>query len=125
MFLKKNIKNKIKFLFKKLFLYEKVYEFPEKLSNKIRNFLKLLFCKSCSCKNNSIIASLTSYPARINSCWITITSLFNQNCSGYKIILVLSLEEFPSKKIPWTLKLLRLKGLEILWCKENYKSYNK
>ena len=125
MFLKKNIKNKIKFLFKKLFLYEKVYEFSEKLTKKIRNFLKLLFCKSCSCKNNSIIASLTTYPPRINSCWITITSLFNQNFKNFKIVLVLSIDEFPTKKIPWTLKFLQTKGLEILWCKENYKSYKK
>ena len=88
-------------------------------------FLAFLFCNSCSSRNSSIIASITSYQPRIKSCWISLSSLFNQDFEGYKIVLVLSLEEFPSRKIPWTLKFLQLKGLEILWCKENYKSYKK
>ena len=104
---------------------EKIYVFYKKLNNKIFSFLSLLSCKSLSHKESSIIASLTTYPPRINSCWLTITSLFNQNFKNFKIVLVLSLEEFPTKKIPWTLKLLQRKGLEILWVKENYKSYKK
>ena len=56
---------------------------------------------------------------------MTITSLFNQNFKNFKIVLVLSTEEFPTKQIPWTIKLLQLKGLKILWCKKNYRSYKK
>ena len=114
----KRIKTVIRKAFNKI-------ENHNKFIKRIVQFLNLLLCKPVRYSDNSIIASLTSYPPRINSCWITITSLFNQNFKGYKILLVLSLEEFPSKQIPWTLKLLRFKGLEILWCKENYKSYKK
>ena len=97
----------------------------EKYKNKIKQFLTILSSKSRFNRGNSIIASLTSYPPRINSCWISIISLLDQSSKDYKIVLVLSLVDFPSKQIPWTLKLLRFKGLEILWTDENYKVYGK
>ena len=56
---------------------------------------------------------------------VSIISLFNQDYKDYKIVLTLSLEEFPKKHIPWTLNLLRSKGLEILWCDQNLKSFKK
>ena len=51
--------------------------------------------------------------------------LFNQKAINYKIILVLSKEEFQNKKIPWTINFLEKKGLNILWINKNFKSYNK
>ena len=39
--------------------------------------------------------------------------------------MVLSSQEFSSRKLPWTLIILQKKGLEILWITENLKSYNK
>ena len=97
----------------------------EKYKNKIKQFFIILSSKSCFNPRNLIIASLTSYPPRINSCWISIISLLNQSSKNYKVVLVLSLVDFPSKKIPWTLNFLKFKGLEILWTDENYKVYGK
>ena len=89
-------------------------------------YIFLLFnIKSLKSDDHKLIVSLTSQPSRINTCWISILSIFNQDFINFKIILVLSKLEFPLQKIPWTLKILQKKGLVILWIKENYKSYNK
>ncbi len=89
-------------------------------------FLFLLInIKSLRNSDNPLIVSITSQPSRIKNCWITILSIFNQDFRNYKIILVLSKKEFPSQKVPWTLKILQRKGLQIFWIKENLKSYNK
>ena len=89
-------------------------------------FLFLLFnIKSLRNGGNPLIVSITSQPSRIKNCWIAIVSIFNQDFENYRIILVLSKEEFPLQKVPWTLQILQRKGLEILWTKENLKSYKK
>lgn len=85
----------------------------------------LFFSKKLIHKDDSIILSLTSMPARIKSSWISIVSLLNQKHKNYKLILVLSTEEFPMRRIPWTLNFLKSKGLEILWTKKNIRSYKK
>ena len=104
---------------KKLLFYIKIYWI------KIYRLFLLLSVKPIECSNESIIVSLTTHPARIKSSWIAIISLFNQKAVNYKIILVLSKEEFQNKKIPWTINFLEKKGLNILWINKNFKSYNK
>lgn len=73
-----------------------------------------------------LLVSLTSYPARINTVNQTIESLLNQTVKPDKIILWLSIEEFPNKEKELPKQLLDLipKGLTIDWC-QNVKSYNK
>jgi hypothetical protein len=92
---------------------------------KIYRLFLFFSVKSIQNEDESVIVSLTTHPARIKSSWIAIISLFNQMAVNYKIILVLSKEEFQNKKIPWTINFLEKKGLNILWINKNFKSYNK
>ena len=92
---------------------------------KIYRLFLFFSVKSIQTEDESVIVSLTTHPARIKSTWISLISLFNQKATNYRIILVLSKEEFHNKKIPWTINFLEKKGLNILWINENFKSYNK
>ena len=62
------------------------------------------------------IVSLTSFPKRIHTVWVTIASLMNQTVKPKKIILWLSKEQFFNKKIPKSLEKLKKRGLEINFC---------
>jgi hypothetical protein len=73
------------------------------------------------------IISLTSWKARINTVPKTIFSLLQQ-CPGFHIVLVLSIEEFPqmTKELPEDLMLFVNNNLiEILWVYKNFKSFKK
>ena len=73
-----------------------------------------------------IIVSLTSFPARINTVWITISSLFEQSERPDKIILWLSKKQFSSKDIlPFNLLRLEQFGLEIRLEEEDIRSHKK
>lgn len=67
---------------------------------------------------SSIIVSLTTYPARVGSVWITVTSLLQQTMKPYKIILWLAEEQFPEHVIPNNLERLKRRGLEIRYCED-------
>ena len=68
-------------------------------------------------QNSNIIISLTSYPARINTVWMTVETLLHQKkVKPKKIILWLAEEQFPNKKIPKTLMRQEKRGLEIRFC---------
>jgi len=69
-------------------------------------------------ENSKIVVSLTTYPARIGKVWITITSLLQQTLKPYKVILWLSQEQFPDKKLPRQLVRLQGRGLEIRFCED-------
>jgi len=75
---------------------------------------------------NNLLISLTSYPKRITYVHKTLKSLFNQTVLADKIVLNLSIEEFPerNKDLPNSLKNYIKKGLEINWCND-IKSYKK
>lgn len=75
--------------------------------------------------NSNLIVSLTSFPARIGTVWITIESIFQQDYKPWKVVLVLAEEEFPGKKIPETLEQQVKRGLEIIWTDLNTRSYKK
>lgn len=64
---------------------------------------------------NEIVVSLTSFPARIKTVFVTIDSLLCQSLKPNHIILYLAEEEFPSKEIPEALKAQQKRGLEIRW----------
>lgn len=65
-----------------------------------------------------IIVSLTTYPARISTVWITIASLLAQTMKPYKVILWLAEEQFPEHKIPKRLEKMKQRGLEIRFCED-------
>ena len=77
-------------------------------------------------RDERIVASLTSYPKRISSVWITIETIINQSMQPDKIILWLAAEQFPNKydDLPDTLLGLMNKGLTIKFCKD-LKSHKK
>ncbi len=83
------------------------------------NIIQELFAKS-------VVVSLTSYPARINTVHITIKSLLVQQFKPEKIILWLAKEQFKRLEADLPIDLLSLKnfGLQIEWC-EDLKSYKK
>ena len=97
-----------------------------KLSYKINKVLvNLLFPLYCRWKKGNgtdaeskIIVSLTTYPARIPTAWITIASLLQQTVKPYKVILWLAEEQFPKHKIPDSLSRLEKRGLEIRFCED-------
>ena len=75
-------------------------------------------------KQNQLIVSLTTYNKRIYDVHLTIESLFRQTLKPNKIILWLAENEFNRENIPYILKKLQEKGLEIGYCKD-IKSYKK
>lgn len=72
-----------------------------------------------------VIASMTTYPARIGSAWIAIETLLRQSVKPHKLLLVLNVEEFPDKKIPRRIQAQTRRGLEIMWAEKNGRSYDK
>ncbi|MDY6045688.1 MAG: hypothetical protein SPI87_01490 [Anaerobutyricum sp.] len=65
-----------------------------------------------------IIVSLTTYPERIGSVWLTIVSLLQQTMKPYKVVLWLAEEQFPQREIPRNLQRLIGRGLEIRFCED-------
>jgi hypothetical protein len=76
--------------------------------------------------SNRLIASLTTFPLRINKTWIVIESILRQSHKPDKIILWLSKEQFPSIDfLPKKLRNQQKKGLEIRFCEGDIKSHKK
>ncbi|WP_286080054.1 glycosyltransferase family A protein [Parablautia intestinalis] len=75
--------------------------------------------KSCGVDEKSrVIVSMTTYPARIKSVWITVSSLLQQTRKPYKVILWLAAEQFADRKLPKRLGKLKKRGLEIRFCED-------
>ena len=72
-----------------------------------------------------VIASLTTYPPRISKSWMAIETLLRQSVKPEKLLLVLNLEEFPSRKLPRKIEDQTRRGLEILWVERNGRSHDK
>lgn len=73
-----------------------------------------------------IVVSLTSFPKRIGTVWITIESIIRQKTKPEKVILWLSEEQLPSKDcIPNSLWEQCERGLEIRFVKGDIRSYKK
>ena len=67
-----------------------------------------------------VIASLTSYPARINYVHLAIKSLMVQTYKPDRIVLYLAKEQFPTMELPKELTELEKYGLEIIWMHDIY-----
>ncbi len=77
-------------------------------------------------REEKLIVSLTSYPARIHLAHKAIASLLNQELRPDKVILWLAKEQFPNREndLPSELLILKEFGLSINWC-DDLKSYKK
>lgn len=78
--------------------------------------------------NDTIIVSLTSYPARIQNLWMVIKTLLNQKgIDNYKVILWLSEIQFPKgiDSLPKSLAQLIAKGLDVRFVSDDLKSHKK
>lgn len=77
-------------------------------------------------RNEEIIVSLTTYPARIKYIHTVIESLMMQTTKPNRLILWLAKEQFPQKEkeLPPNLLILKKYGLSIKWCND-LKSYKK
>lgn len=75
--------------------------------------------------NNNIIVSFTSFPNRIDRVWIVVESILRQKLKPEKIILWLSIDQFPHKEIPSNLNQLVSKGLEIHFVENDIRSHKK
>lgn len=71
-------------------------------------------------RDEYIIVSLTSYPARIAFVHQAIKSLMMQTCKPDKIFLWLAEEQFPNKELPSKLLELCSYGLDIMWMNDLY-----
>lgn len=81
---------------------------------------------NCTKREKKIIASLTTFPERINEIATTIKTIMNQTVKADEINLYLASEQFPNKEKDLPAELLKLKefGLQIKWC-HDIKSYKK
>ncbi len=70
-------------------------------------------------ESGKMIVSLTTFPARIETVWITISSLMNQTMKPKKIILWLAKDQFQKEEmLPAKLLQLKKRGLEIAYCED-------
>ena len=76
---------------------------------------------------DEIIISLTSFSHRVNDLYLTIESLFQQSLKADRIILWLSLKDFPNKvfDLPEQLKKQMKRGLEVAFCEQDLGPYTK
>ena len=107
------------------FFSGRIYNFISKLE---RQYIKNLSVNGLSLnetpRDEKIIVSLTSFPARIDCVGYSIKSLFNQTVKPDRIILWLATEQFENQEMPELLETLKSKGLEIRFC-EDLKSHKK
>lgn len=77
-------------------------------------------------KNSDVILSVTSFPARIKTVYITIDTLLCQTMKPNKVILYLADSQFPNreKDLPGALVKMRERGLEIKFC-DDLRSHKK
>src|SRR5574344_451815 len=75
-------------------------------------------------RETKIIASLTTFPGRINSVYKTISTLLTQTMKPDEVILYLADSQFPDKNLPQNLLNLEKLGLSIKWV-EDIRSYKK
>jgi hypothetical protein len=75
--------------------------------------------------DGTVIVSMTSHPARIRNAWMALESLLRQDLRPIRIVLTLSEEEFPSRRLPKVYRRLMKRGVEVLWTPKNIRSFKK
>ena len=84
-----------------------------------------VFEKEKKFRDDSVIVSMTTFPARIGYVHMAIKSLLNQTVKPGKIILWLAREQFRDVDIPEQLLALCGYGLEIRYCEEDILAHKK
>ena len=132
----KNLFHKLNILSKQIFSINIVdghlfiFLFGIKLRKKLKSSIKTPLVQSyglnTEARDTKIIASLTSFPQRIEIIHNTIATLLTQTLKPDKLILWLAEEQFPNKEndLPQSLLNLIDFGLTISWC-EDLRSYKK
>ena len=82
---------------------------------------------SDNCRKEEIVVSMTSFGRRVsqNVVYYTIISILKQTVKPDRIILWLDRDKWNDNNIPFKLKFLVTKGLEVKFCDENIKSFEK
>lgn len=118
-------------LYKLLYMFKnkKAYLFVYRCIKILLNIYYPVFCRlnkiNSKKKVNKVIVSLTSFPARINTVYLTIETILRQTSSPEKIILWLAESQFESiDKLPKKLLAQQKYGLEIKFC-EDLRSHKK
>ncbi|WP_203332258.1 glycosyltransferase [Planococcus beigongshangi] len=76
-------------------------------------------------RERKVVVSLTTFPARIDTIWISIESIFRQTYKPDIVILWLAKSQFKDiQSLPHNLKKLQKKGLEIRFC-DDLRSHKK
>lgn len=79
----------------------------------------------CDKRKVKVIASLTSFPARIETVWITIETIMRQNTQADEIVLWLADSQFNGvESLPQSLRMQIQRGLTIKFC-EDIRSHKK
>ena len=108
--------------------------YAERAIRKAVNILERSYCNHLnlsifegerSLRDDSIIVSMTTFPARIGYVHLAIKSLLNQTVSPGKIILWLAKEQFQDVEIPEQLRALCAYGLELRFCDEDLLAHKK
>lgn len=111
-----------------------ICSYIERAVRKVVNQLERAYCegldhdtlkKSKPIQDDSVIVSMTTFPARIGYVHLAIKSLLNQTVKPGKIILWLSKEQFRDVEIPEHLQKLCEYGLEIRYCEEDLLAHKK
>ncbi|SMM98304.1 Putative glycosyltransferase [uncultured Candidatus Thioglobus sp.] len=97
------------------------YTLKYKLSHNFRTKLGL----NIEQRPFKLLVSLTTYPPRLSSVYLTIESLLNQTLKPDKIVLWLSALEISPDDLPNNLLKLKNRGLEIRFVDENIGAYKK
>jgi len=71
------------------------------------------------------VVSMTSFPARIDEVWITVDTLLRQSYRPDALILWLSEDQFPDRKVPESLTALTQRGLTIEFVPGDIRSHKK
>lgn len=107
-------------------LYSKIKMLCESIFYSLYYSLSNIFGrKKITSKTPSVIVSLTSYPGRISTLFLTIESLIRQDYSNYIVVLYLSDDQFPERKLPSRLTRLVKRGLIIKYVSGDIRSFKK
>lgn len=76
-------------------------------------------------KSEKIVVSMTSFPARIEYVYLSLSQLFNQTLPPDRIELWLAETQFPTHELPDNLKPLIDLGLDVKFCPKDIKGHKK
>lgn len=111
-----------------------ICSYVERAVRKVVNQLERAYCERLDCdtmkiaqsiRDESVIVSMTTFPARIDYVHLSIKSLLNQTVKPGKIILWLAKDQFRDVEIPESLRKLCEYGLQIRYCEEDILAHKK